>query len=55
MKRIFALLAFFTLFCACSDSDESVSLCDCEPDEYCVDDECIPTNSSVAPAPSENK
>ena|GEM_PF-6057408 len=55
MKKLSAfllLLAF--LGDACSDEETSISMCDCEPDEYCVDDECIKTNPDVAPAPPEN-
>ena len=56
MKRIHrlfaaALLAAATL-AACSD-ETTISMCECEPDEYCVDDECRPTKSNIAPAPDE--
>lgn len=58
MKKIF-LLNLFLIACAvatltaCSDDESSVSVCECEPDEYCIDDECYATDSTIAPAPEE--
>lgn len=51
-KKIFPLsfLLLFSILTACSD-DTSIPLCGCEPDEYCIDDECYATDGSVRPAP----
>ncbi|MBO4349865.1 MAG: hypothetical protein J6A01_02840 [Proteobacteria bacterium] len=55
MKKIPAFLLLLAFIGnACSDEETSISMCDCEPDEYCVDDECVKTNSEVAPAPLED-
>lgn len=54
MKPLFAIAILLTvLFAACSEEGTSIPICDCEPDEYCVDDKCIQTNPDVAPAPIE--
>ncbi|MBS7380111.1 MAG: hypothetical protein KIG72_02445 [Bradymonadales bacterium] len=52
MKFYYFPLFLYVLlvFAACSD-DSSIALCGCEPDEYCVDDECHATDGSVRPAP----
>ena len=54
MKKLFALLLLAVLIVACSDDETSISMCECEPDEYCVDDECFKNDSDVAPAPLED-
>ena len=53
MKKVFAILLLLSICIACSDDEVKISMCECEPDEYCVDDECVKTNSDVAPAPLE--
>lgn len=52
MKFRYILISLYILFVLSSCSDEStIGLCGCEPDEYCVDDECHATDGSVRPAP----
>lgn len=54
--KYFSALLFLILTCAlsaCSDDETSVALCECEPDEYCVDDTCYKTDASIAPAPDD--
>ena len=40
---------------ACSDDNETVTLCDCREDEYCRDDKCYETDADIAPAPDETE
>ena len=55
LSRLFALaLLVASTTAACSD-ETTISLCDCEIGEYCVDDECRPTKSNIAPAPEETR
>ena len=49
---MFLLCAAMT---ACSDDNETVTLCDCREDEYCRDDKCYETDADIAPAPDENE
>lgn len=54
MKRVLMVLSLLMFTAACNDDSDSISLCDCEPDQYCVDDECFDTDSGIAPAPDEH-
>ena len=56
MKRCFALMLLLcAAMTACSDDNETVTLCDCREDEYCRDDKCYETDADIAPAPDENE
>lgn len=46
-----SLFVFLILFAAACSDDSSITLCGCEPDEYCVQDECHATDGTVRPAP----
>ena len=53
MWKVFVLLGMGFVFYGCSDDEGSVPICDCEPDQYCVDDKCYDTDETIAPAPVE--
>lgn len=55
MKRLFAFVLLMAVVAACSDDSNYIPVCNCEPDEYCVDDKCYPTDSTIAPAPVESE
>jgi hypothetical protein len=56
MIKPFVLALILALFAvACSDDSTEVEMCECEPDEYCVDFECFKTSDgNIAPAPDEH-
>lgn len=49
----------FVLMALCLSSscggDTSISMCNCQPDEYCIDDECFSTNEGILPTPRPEK
>ena len=54
MKRIIYILPLISIFMsACSDDEESINLCGCDIDQYCVDGKCYDTDANVVPAPEE--
>lgn len=53
MMKPFVLALFFIFFAVgCGDDGNDIEMCECEPDEYCVDFECFKTSDgNIAPAP----
>ena len=35
----------------CGSDEASFNMCECEPDQYCVDDKCYDTDGTIVPAP----
>ena len=56
MKRLGCIILFILIACllvSCSDEETTIELCNCSPDQYCVNEVCYDTDDTIVPAPDE--
>ncbi len=51
MLKVLMLLVLGATLWGCGDDEPSYYMCNCKPDQFCVEDKCYDTDGSVVPAP----